>query len=57
MKKSDLFRVGFIMFVAVIAFVMGILYLQDIKLQKSNFKKLVNFQKFFLIILITDVPH
>ena len=37
MKKSDLFKVGFIMFIAVIAFVMGILYLQDIRLQKSNF--------------------
>ena len=37
MKKGDLFRVGFIMFVSVIAFVMGIFYLQDISLQKSNF--------------------
>ena len=37
MKKSDLFLVGFIMSGSVIAFVMGILFLQDIKLQKSNF--------------------
>ena len=37
MKKSDLFKVGFIMFVSVIAFVAGIFYLQDIRLQKSNF--------------------
>ena len=37
MIKSDLFKVGFIMFFSIIAFVMGILYLQDIKLQKSNF--------------------
>ena len=44
MKKSDLFRVGFIMCVSVIAFVMGILYLQDIRLQKSNFTFSVIFE-------------
>ena len=35
--KNDLFRVGFIMFIAVIAFILGIFYLQDISIQKSNF--------------------
>lgn len=37
MKKSDQFRVGFIMFISIIGFVMGIFYLKDIKIQKSNF--------------------
>jgi len=37
MKKSKLFFLGSIIFISIIAFVMGILYLQDIKLQSSNF--------------------
>jgi phospholipid/cholesterol/gamma-HCH transport system substrate-binding protein len=37
MKISKLFFLGSIMFIAIIAFIFGILYLQDIKIQSSNF--------------------
>ena len=37
MKDNNLFKIGLIVFFATIAFIMGVLYLQDISIQKSNF--------------------
>tara|TARA_B100001029_G_C15028581_1_gene435320 strand:- start:516 stop:1523 length:1008 start_codon:yes stop_codon:yes gene_type:complete len=37
MKNNNLFKIGFIVFLSTIGFVLGIMYLQDIRLQKSNF--------------------
>ena len=35
--RANLFKIGFIAFFSTIGFVVGIMYLKDIKLQKSNF--------------------
>ena len=35
--RTNLFKIGFIAFFSTIGFVVGIMYLKDIKLQKSNF--------------------
>ena len=37
MKQKNLFLIGLIVFITAIGFILGIMYLQDIRLQKSNF--------------------
>ena len=37
MKQKNLFVIGLIVFITTIGFILGIMYLQDIRLQKSNF--------------------
>ena len=37
MKNNNLFKIGLIVFLSTIGFILGIMYLQDIRIQKSNF--------------------
>lgn len=37
MKNNNLFKIGLIVFISTIGFILGIMYLQDIRIQKSNF--------------------
>ena len=43
MKDGKLFYIGLIVSISIIALVFGLLYLQDIRLQKSNFSLTVIF--------------